>query len=390
MTVINDAIRRAELTQERLIAHQPAHLRDWSQQFAVPERAGLLSGPRGTGKTTWMLSKVQKQHMLYLSVDSPILTSIPLFDLLEGIFMEGYEGVFVDEVHYSADWSRHLKAAYDTFPGHTIIASDSSTIALRKEMGDLSRRFPVHAIPLLSFREYLMLILDRKIDPINPFDFKRDAVQKLAREINILRHFQDYLHTGFRPFFMEDRTLYLDKVMNTIAKTMESDIPFLVPQITENHLRLMHAVIGYLAVSNVPSLQVNSLCREWSLGKEKLYQLLDAMERAHLIRIVRKRNDTKMHSIGAKLLLQEPSVYGFFGENKGTQREAYVATALSDAGHTLYASANETECDFIIGDIRIEVGGRKKSAKSADFVIRDNTDFPSGKTIPMWMLGLAY
>jgi len=390
MPVITDAIQRAESIQERLLAHQPDRLRDWSQQFDIPKRAGLLSGPRGTGKTTWMLSKVEKQHMLYLSADSPVLTPVSLFDLLEGVFMKGYEGVFVDEVHYSADWSRHLKAAYDAFPGHTIIASGSSTIALRKELGDLSRRFPVHTIPLLSFREYLMLVLDRQIDPINPFECKKGSAQKLVREINVLRHFQDYLHTGFRPFFMEDRTLYLDKVMNTIAKTMEADIPFLVPQITGNHLRLMHAVIGYLAVSNVPSLQVNSLCRKWNIGKEKLYQLLDAMERAHLIRIVRKRNDTKMHSIGAKLLLQEPSVYGFFGENKGTQREAYVATALSDAGHTLYASANETECDFVIGDLRIEVGGQKKSAKSADFVVRDNTDLPSGKTIPMWMLGLAY
>ncbi len=390
MSLVTDAIRRAEQIQERLLTHQPDRLRDWSKQFKIPKRAGILSGPRGVGKTTWMLSQVEHTHMLYVSVDNPILTAIPLFDLIEGLFMKGYEGVLVDEVHYSTDWSRHLKAAYDSFPGHTIIASDSSTIALKKELADLSRRFPIHTSPFLSFREYLMLVLDRRMDRINPFDHKKIRVQKQVKEVNVLRHFQDYLQRGFRPFFLEDKSLYLEKVMNTISKTMESDIPFIVPQITDNHLRLMHAVIGYLAVSTVPTLQVNSLCREWGIGKEKLYQLLSAMERAHLIRIVRKRNDTKMNSVGAKLLLQEPSVYGFFGENTGTQREAYVATALADSGFSVFASSNETQCDFIANGLRLEVGGQKKQAKAADFVIRDNVDLPSGNVIPMWLIGMGY
>ncbi len=243
-------------------------------------------------------------------------------------------------------------------------------------------------MPLLSFREFLMLKLDREITPINPFNPSISDVQALIREINVLRLFREYMDGGFRPFFMEANLLYQEKVMNTIAKTMESDIPFLVPQITENHLRLMHAVVGYLAVSTVPTLQVNSLCREWGIGKEKLYQLLTAMERAHLIRIVRKRNDTKMNSVGAKLLLLEPSVYNFFGRNEGTRREAYVATAFADAGYSVFAATQETDCDFMVNDIQIEVGGRTKKTKSADFVVRDNTDLPSGKILPMWLIGL--
>jgi hypothetical protein len=390
MSFITEAIDRAEQIQARLLAHQPDRIRDWSRRFNLPERAGLLSGPRGVGKTTWMLSQVEPHHMLYLSADNPVLSTVPLFDLLEGIFMRGYEGVLVDEVHYAADWARHLKAAYDAFPKHRITASDSSTVVLRKEMADLSRRFPVHTMPLLSFREFLALKLNRDIPQIDPFNPLKSDVQTLVKEINVLRLFREYLDGGFRPFFLEEKTFYQEKVMNTIAKTMESDIPFLVPQITENHLRLMHSVVGYLAVSTVPTLQVNSLCREWSLGKEKLYQLLSAMERAHLLRIIRKRNDTKINSVGAKLLLHEPSVYGFFGKNEGTQREAFTVAAFADAGYEVFASSNETDCDFIINGLRIEVGGQGKKAKSADLIIRDNTDLPFGNILPMWLIGLVY
>lgn len=389
MSLITEAIERAEQIQARLLTHQPSRLRDWSGHFNMPERAGLLSGPRGVGKTTWMLSQVEPHHMLYLSADNPVLSTVPLFDLLEGIFMRGYEGALVDEVHYATGWARHLKAAYDAFPKNRILASDSSTVILRNETADLSRRFPVHTMPLLSFREFLSLKLNREVAPIDPFAPSKSDVQALVREIKVLRLFREYLNGGFRPFFLEESGLYQEKVMNTIAKTMESDIPFLVPQITENHLRLMHAVIGYLAVSTVPTLQVNSLCREWSLGKEKLYQLLAAMERSHLIRIIRKRNDTKMNSVGAKLLLHEPSVYNFFGRNEGTQREAYTAAAFLDAGYELFASSNETDCDFIVNGLRIEVGGQRKRAKAADFVVRDNVDLPSGNILPMWLLGLG-
>jgi hypothetical protein len=66
----------------------------------------------------------------------------------------------------------------------------------------------------------------------------------------------------------------MDKVMATIAKTMEAGVPFLVPRITENHVRLMHAVIGYLGTATVPTVQVNSLHKVWVAAKDADYDFL--------------------------------------------------------------------------------------------------------------------
>jgi predicted AAA+ superfamily ATPase len=390
MAIIEDIIDKLAQTQERLIAHLPEKRRDRLNRLQISDRAALIIGPRGTGKSTWLLTQAEGGHMLYLSADYPLLTSVPLFDLLEAAFLRGYDGALVDEVHYAADWAPHLKAAYDAFPNKVIRASDSSAIVLRKGVADLSRRFPVYSMPLLSFREYLMLILDRNIPLLDPFECNIKDVRELCKGLNVLRHFHDYMKSGFRPFFLESADSYMEKVMATIAKTMEADIPFLVPQITENHLRLMHAVIGYLGTATIPTVQVNSLCNEWGLSKEKLYQLLDAMERAHLIRIIRKRNDTKVHSIGAKMFLNEPSVYAFLGGNRGTAREAYVATASMESRHKVWAAAKEADYDFLIDDRKVEVGGKKKDRKNSDYVVRDDVDLPSGRVIPLWMLGLEY
>ena len=95
--------------------------------------------------------------MLYFSADNPMLAGEPLYETVKSMFMAGYEGVIVDEVHYARDWSLHLKALYDDFPAHRLWASDSSALVLRTGHGDTSRRYvPIH-MPLLSFREFLFL-----------------------------------------------------------------------------------------------------------------------------------------------------------------------------------------------------------------------------------------
>jgi predicted AAA+ superfamily ATPase len=303
--------------------------------------------------------------------------------------MQGYDGVFIDEVHYAKDWAIHLKALYDSFATKKIAACDSSTIVLRSGIADLSRRYVPRFIPLMSFREYSMLELDIELPFINPVSYEDKIINELFGKYNVLKLFNEYLRYGFRPFYLESKQSYSDKMLATAAKILESDIPFIVPQLSEVHLRLMNSVIGYLAISNIPTLQLNSLCTQWSIGKEKLYQLLYAMERAHLIRIIRKENDTKVNSIGSKIFLYDPSMYHLFGGNTGNIREAYAVAAFSEAGRKVFASKNESEYDFIVDSVKVEIGGRKKIQKEADFVIRDNIDLPYDKVIPLWMLGFA-
>jgi predicted AAA+ superfamily ATPase len=104
----------------------------------------MLTGPRGVGKTTFLLYHAQKffethrERLLYLSADNPTLGSEGLYEIVSSIFLAGYAGVIIDEVHFAKDWSIHLKALYDDFPKHTLWISDSSSLCLRMGKGDLS------------------------------------------------------------------------------------------------------------------------------------------------------------------------------------------------------------------------------------------------------------
>lgn len=385
---LDSTLEILSLIQERKLQKLPERLRLFYERNEQKNRAVLIFGPRGVGKTTFMLSRIKNKKIFYLSADNPLVSAVSLWDLGNAIFMKGYEGIAIDEVHYAKDWSIHLKALYDSFPDKIIWASDSSSLVLRHGIADLSRRFSKVEIPLMSFREYLALkegVILPVIDPLSP---DKKLVKKAMDSVNILFAFQNFMEEGFRPIFLEWD--YREQILNIIEKTLHGDIPFFVPQITNIHFRLMNAIVGYLSMSKIPTINVEGMCNEWGIGKAKLYQLLHVMDATGLIRIIYRENDTKTYSKGAKIFLSDPSFYSVLGGEIGTRREAFVVAAFSSAGKKVFASKNEEAGDFLVNGSVIEVGGRSKAKKKADYVIRDNTDLPHRNIIPLWLLGFMY
>ncbi len=79
--------------------------------------------------------------------------------------------------------------------------------------------------------------------------------------------------------------------------------------------------------------------------------------------------------------------------NIGTLRECFVVNQLSVDHNVEYG---KTKGDFLIdGKITIEVGGKDKSFNQiADipdsYILADEMEFPIGKKLPLWLVGLLY
>ena len=382
-----------EAAMSRRIAAMPQRLRPFTTERDNLPRALLLTGPRGCGKSTFLLHHAKGRRVLHLSMDNPIVAAHPLYQLVSDIFMLGYEGVILDEIHYAARWSIHLKALYDDFPDKTLWVSDSSSLVLKSGTADLSRRYVGIRMPLMSFREYLFL----ETGIAYPVYHIGDTVLPVQPTSELLNHFRNYRQHGSRPFYQEGD--FNAKYMAIISKVIDADIPYFLPHITDNNLRLMRAVIGTLAASSVPRIQVTSLCADWGIGAEKLYQLLFVMESVGLIRIARYPNSTKAYSVGAKMLFADPCAYHTLGADTGTEREAFVVNCFACAGYTVEAAKDDTKGDYVVSSdsliqrpqpITIEVGGKKKSRKQANYVARDNSDMPTSNSIPFWLLAMMW
>ncbi|MEJ2053089.1 MAG: AAA family ATPase, partial [Calditrichaceae bacterium] len=263
--MVKEVIERLKIIQNRISENLPQSIRPYCRGIKPESRGILFAGPRGVGKTTYILQSIKDRPYFYLSADNPLVGTVTLYDLVEAIFLQGYEGVVIDEIHFGHNWSAHLKALYDSFPGKILWASDSSSVFLRSGISDLSRRFKIIALPLLSLREFIALNEGLDFDPLDPFSVSAAGAAKIVSKVNVLRIFQNYIRYGFRPIYLEGPADYADKVMNTVYKTMQMDIPFLIPRLTENHLRLMHAIVGYLGMSVIPQLNISNLTAEWAL-----------------------------------------------------------------------------------------------------------------------------
>ncbi len=320
-------------------------------------------------------------------MDHPLISDVPLYDLVEAIFKVGYKGVVLDEVQYAKDWALHLKALYDSFPQHFIWASGSSSLALRASSADLVRRFVLKKLPLLSFREYLFFVSGILIEPIDIFELKVDFLKKFSSS-ELLQNFRNYVRSGTRPFFQEGS--YCERIKGILERAIFHDIPLLVPSIRETHLKLLRAIVGHLLFTPSPVLNISSLCRDWQIGKEKLYELLFAMESAEILKLIKKKKKDMGYAKGAKLLLTDVSFYYCFEGNLGTAREAFAVYNLAERYIEVLACSEEKECDYVVKEVKIEVGGKHKKKKQAELVISDEIDLPLRNKIPLYFLGLLY
>lgn len=226
---------------QRRLAALPQRLRPFTTEFDELPKKLMLTGARGCGKSTFLLHHSQGRRLLYFSADNPKIIGEPLYDLVSSVFMLGYEGVIIDEIHYASNWSIHLKALYDDYPGKIIWISDSSSLVLRDGKADLSRRYVAIQMPLMSFREFLYL----ETGQIYPKYKLGDTILPTQPDAELLNHFLNYRSYGTRPFYQEKD--FEARYMAIIDKILNNDIPFFLPSISENNLRVMRAIIGTLA-----------------------------------------------------------------------------------------------------------------------------------------------
>ena len=115
------------------------------------------------------------------------------------------------------------------------------------------------------------------------------------------------------------------------------------------------------------------------------------MEQIELINIVRYQNDHRTSGKGAKIFFADPSMYQALGGGSGNFREAFVTMVFRQLGRVFHACKDERQGDFILDKkITLEVGGRNKAIKGAQFVLKDEIDMPGKASIPLWSIGMMY
>ena len=354
-----------------------------------------IVGPRGIGKSTMILQYIKEnrteKRMFYVTADHLYFTSHTLVDLVDEFAKEGGEQIFIDEIHKYANWSRELKQIYDSHPDIKVGFTGSSVLDIYKGYADLSRRAPIFMMQGLSFREYLILFHQLEVQAYSMEEILQNKVV-IPHVTHPLPLFHDYLQRGYYPFAQErDYEILLRQVVN---QTMEVDIPLYAGMnaSTGRKLKKLLSVIG----QSVPFKPVmDSIATIVGVSRNVLPDYFLYMEQAGMIGQL--RDDTGgMRGIGKvdKVYLDNTSlayILGGTATDIGNIRETFFYNQMRVTTDVISSRIS----DFQIDGRTFEVGGKNKGKRqisdaSDGYVVKDDIEFGSGNTIPLWAFGLTY
>ncbi len=380
------------------IVREITHHIDWDKPLVA------IRGSRGVGKTTVMRQYIRSRYgvnageALYCVMDSMYFTNHSLLSLCERFHLMGGRHIFLDEVHKYPNWSREIKEINDLYPDMKITFSGSSLIQILNADADLSRRVLPYSMYGLSFREYVQFYHKIQL-PSHALEDILENYDAICAEVCSVCHpqrlFEEYLRVGFYPFYDGDETQYYTRIENVISFVVEQEMVQFC-NIDPAYTRKLKAMLLYLADNNPYEVNIAKLASYLELNKITVLNYLSSMQRAELLHLIYSDNKsvTKMQKPD-KIYIHNPNMLCALAATGkiGTLRECFVVNQLSTS-HTV--EYGKTHGDFIVdGKWTIEVGGADKTFDQIanipnSYILADSMEYPVGKKIPLWLVGLTY
>ena len=371
---------------------------DWSQRLLG------IKGLRGVGKTTILLQylkfkKPKAVTALYVTADHPWFYSHSLFELVSEFSKNGGQLLLIDEIHKYPNWARELKAAYDGNPDIQFVFTASSAFDIFKAEGDLSRRAFVEILPGLSFREYLEFRHDLKVKKISLSELL-NAGDEISKELNQIFKpiplFKEYIHSGYFPFLKNETSASTTKKLMAVVNTvLENDLA-VVEDYSPSNIQKVKKLLGVIAGSAPFTPNITSIAQKLNVGRNTIYNFLKHLEDARILNLIHKRGR-------GVSVLQKPDKIYFENTNlalslhsdaqTGALRETFFLNQLRNAGHTVELPK---KADFLVDEHWVfEIGGENKTARQIRnienaWLVKDNIEYATPNTLPLWMFGLLY
>jgi len=390
--------------RKKIVFTNTDFIRSLEQEINWDARLVGIRGPRGVGKTTMLLQHIKKtfkddySQALYVSLDNLYFADNSLVDLAEKFIKRGGTHLFLDEVHKYPNWSQVIKNLYDDYPELSIVFTGSSLLRILDARADLSRRALTYEMQGLSFREYLAVNTKKKYSVYSLEEIishNEELSDDLATGIKPFKYFEDYLKTGYYPFFLEGEKDYYNRLNETINMILEIELP-LLRKIEVAYVSKIKKLLALIGKSSPFIPNVTELSSHVGVSRQTLLSYFLYLEESMLISQLFKT------ARGLGTLVKPDKVYlentnlmfDLSGHevDMGNVRETFVLNQLKKEHDILFAENGDF---FVDGKYTFEVGGRNKKRRQIrdvenSYIIADNIEFGTDRRIPIWLLGFLY
>ena len=386
-------------THSYLVEHTNAPVRrDLMDEIDWNDRLIGIKGTRGVGKTTFLLQYAKEKFgtdhsCLFINMNNFYFSKYTLVEFAAEFVKRGGKVLLIDQVFKYPEWSHDLRACYEMFPTLKIIFTGSSVMRLKEENPELSGIVKVYYLRGFSFREYLNLQSGncfRAYTLQEILENHEQIAKTILRNVKPLDYFQDYLHHGFYPFFLDKRN-FSENLLKTMNMMIEVDI-LLIKQIELKYLSKIKKLLYLLAVDGPVAPNVSQLATEIQTSRATVMNYIKYLADARLINMVYPKGE-EFPKKPSKLMMHNTnlmySIYPVKVEEQDVLDTFFMNTLYKD--HKLYKGDKGTS--FMVDNglhFRICAEGCKFKNNPNVYYALHKLELGHGNMIPLWLFGFLY
>lgn len=386
-------------THAYLIEHTNAPVRRaLMDEINWDDRLIGIKGSRGVGKTTFLLQYAKEKYgndpsCLYINTNNFYFQGKGIADFAGDFVRRGGKVLLIDQVFKQPDWSKELRKCYDLYPQLKIVFSGSSVMRLKEENPELNGIVKSYNLRGFSFREFLNLQSGNSFPAYSLEEILNDhehIIKTILPRVRPLDYFQDYLHHGFYPFFLEKRN-FSENLLKTMNMMVEVDI-LLIKQIELKYLSKIKKLLYLLAVDGPSAPNVSQLANDIETSRATVMNYIKYLADARLINMVYPEGE-KFPKKPAKIMMHNTNlmyaIYPIKVEQQDVLETFFVNTMWKD--HKVYKG--DKGASFIVdGEYRFKISTESNRLKIHPNIIyaQHPTEISRGNQIPLWLFGFMY
>ncbi|MBP7856393.1 MAG: ATP-binding protein [Prevotella sp.] len=389
-------------THSYLVEHTNASVRrglmdeiDWNDRMIG------IKGTRGVGKTTFLLQYAREhfgkddRQCLYVNMNNFYFQGRGIADFAHDFVNQGGKVLLIDQVFKQPNWSSELRKCYDLYPQLKIVFTGSSVMRLKEENPELNGIVKSYNLRGFSFREYLNLQTGQRFEPytLEEIVSNHEAIaKKILPIVSPLKYFNDYLHHGFYPFFLENRN-FTENLLKTMNMMTEVDI-LLIKQIELKYLTKIKKLFYLLAVDGPQAPNISTLAHQISTSRATVMNYIKYLADARLTNIIYTEGQD-FPKKPAKVMMHNPNlmyaIYPIKADDQDVNETFFVNSMWKD--HKVN-QGNKPQI-YLIDDMRKFVvcdahASGKQRFNSDTIYARYNTEVGHGNHVPLWLFGFLY
>ena len=359
-----------------------------------------IKGPRGVGKTTFLLQYAKKNYnnsigrCLYVNMNSFYFRGRGLVDFAQEFVKRGGRVLIIDQIFKQNGWREELCECYRELPMLQIIFATTTLEETGTENDELSTIAKFYYLHGFSFREYINLQAGLDI-PRFTFDeilHHTEEVQRtILMKVRPWIYLRSYLHHGYYPIYIEDHN-FTETLLKTINAMIEVDILF-TKQIDVKYVSRLKKLLYLMVTSGNESPNVSNLAQEINTSRATVMNYMNSLEEARLIHQIYKQASDGPKKPTRILTHNTNILYAVLSGSPSDQEVMETFFTNSVWRHHRVETTRKSNIFIIDDDIQICVCdkvSKKRLRLDNLYYARYNTEISRDGDIPLWMFGFLY